>query len=144
MAMHRHSIMVGKCYRDRFGAVYRVMSVSGNGVHCALHGSDARGALVEREHDDSWEDFLSDLESEVECPLPDVNEARPSVRGSTEESPEREYERLNPGGGPPGEQQERNKANPNTTREDGGAGIPGSQNEDVRGREPRGPRGAST
>ena len=60
-------------------------------------------------------------------------------------SPERKYERLNPGGGgSPSQQQERGKPNPNTTRDDGGAAIPGSQNEDVKGRKPRGPRGAST
>ncbi len=60
-------------------------------------------------------------------------------------SSEREYERKNPGaGGPPGQQQERDKPNPAVTRDDGGAAIPGSQNEDVKGREPRGPRGAST
>jgi len=58
--------------------------------------------------------------------------------------PEKEYERLNPGGGPPAQQQERDKANPRTTRDDGGAGIPGSQNEDKKGRRPRGPRGATT
>ncbi len=60
-------------------------------------------------------------------------------------SPEREYERLNPGaGGPPSQQQERDKAHPAATRDDGGAAIPGSQNEDVKGRRPRGSRGAST
>jgi hypothetical protein len=60
-------------------------------------------------------------------------------------TPEREYERLNPGaGGPPGQQQERGKAAPSITRDDGGAGIPGSQNEDVKHHRPRGPRGAST
>ncbi len=59
--------------------------------------------------------------------------------------PEKEYERLNPGaGGPPSQQQERDKPNPEITRDDGGAVIPGSQNEDVKGRKPRGPRGAST
>lgn len=59
--------------------------------------------------------------------------------------PEREHERLNPGaGGPPAQQQERNKPNPATTRDDGGAAIPGSQNEDVKGHRPRGSRGAST
>jgi len=50
--------------------------------------------------------------------------AKPPIPSTTEESPEREYERLNPGGGPPGQQQERGKANPKTTRDDGGAGIP--------------------
>lgn len=58
---------------------------------------------------------------------------------------EKEYECFNPGaGGPPGQQQERDKPNPEVTRDDGGAGIAGSQNEDVKGRKPRGPRGAST
>ena len=60
-------------------------------------------------------------------------------------SPEKEYERLNPGaGGPPAQQQERGKANPRTTRDDGGAAIPGSQNADLKGHKPKGPRGAST
>lgn len=68
--------------------------------------------------------------------------SRPPSSGN---SPEREYERLNPGaGGPPSQQQERDKPNPKTTRDDGGAAIPGSQNQDVKGRKPRGPRGAST
>lgn len=60
-------------------------------------------------------------------------------------SPEKEYQRLNPGaGGPPSQQQERGKRNAYVTRDDGGAGIPGSQNEDVKGHKVRGPRGAST
>jgi len=62
-------------------------------------------------------------------------------------SAEKEYERLNPGaGGPPSQHQERgSKRNPRTTRDDGTAGIAGSQNEDLKGPKPRrGPRGAST
>ena len=62
-------------------------------------------------------------------------------------SPEKEYERLNPGaGGSSASQQgERgSKANPRTTRDDGGAAIPGSQNEDVKGRPQHGPRGGTT
>jgi hypothetical protein len=61
-------------------------------------------------------------------------------------SPEMEYERLNPGGGPAGQQEERaSKKNPKTTRDDGGANVPGSQNEDQKGPKPgRGPKGAST
>jgi len=56
------------------------------------------------------------------------------ARDPTPLAPEKEYERLNPGaGGPPGQQQERDKANPKKTRDDGGAAIPGSQNEDVKG-----------
>lgn len=60
-------------------------------------------------------------------------------------SPEKEYERLNPGGGPPGQQEERGKANPRTTRDDGGADIPGGSNADLKGPKPdRGPKGGST
>lgn len=60
-------------------------------------------------------------------------------------SPEKEYERLNPGGGPPAQQEERAKPHPKTTRDDGGAALPGGSNEDVKGPKPdRGPRGAST
>ena len=60
-------------------------------------------------------------------------------------SPERDYERRNPGaGGPPDQQQDRGTPNPNVTRDDGGAAIPGSQNADLKGHKPRGPRGAST
>lgn len=84
--------------------------------------------------------------NETSKPLPPASP--PSSPGSspTELSPEREYERLNPGaGGPPGQQQERGeKGNPRTTRDDGGAAIPGSQNEDVGGRPQKGPRGGST
>jgi hypothetical protein len=61
-------------------------------------------------------------------------------------SPEMEYERLNPGGGPPGQQEERaSKKNPKTTRDDGGADIPGSQNADLKGAQrDQKPKGGST
>jgi hypothetical protein len=60
-------------------------------------------------------------------------------------SPEKEYERLNPGGGTPGQQEERAKPTPKTTRDDGGAALPGGSNDDLKGPKPaRGPRGAST
>ena len=59
--------------------------------------------------------------------------------------PEKEYQRQNPGaGGPPSQAQERDKENPRTTRDDGGAGKQSSVNEQVKGRPRRGPRGAST
>lgn len=68
MAMQRHSILVGKCYRDRFGATYRIIDFDGNGVQCVLYHTTDQGRLVEREHADTWADFLEDLQSEVECP----------------------------------------------------------------------------
>jgi hypothetical protein len=68
MAMQRHSILVGKCYRDRFGAIYRIVDFDGNGVKCVLYHATGQGGLNEREHSDSWADFLEDLQGEVECP----------------------------------------------------------------------------
>lgn len=49
-------------------------------------------------------------------------------------SPEKEYQRKNPGaGGPPSQAQERGKRNPRVTRDDGGAARPGGANEDLKG-----------
>lgn len=81
----------------------------------------------------------------VDKPLKRTPRSPPRASSASGLSPEREYERRNPGaGGPPSQQQERGKPHPATTRDDGGAAIPGSQNEDVKGRGPREPRGAST
>ena len=68
--MQRHSILAGKCYRDRLGAIYRVVGFDGNGVQCVLYHRTDQGGFVEREHSQSWPDFLEDLQGEVECPLP--------------------------------------------------------------------------
>ena len=68
--MRRHSILTGKCYRDRLGAIYRVVGFDGNGVHCVLYHRTDQGGFAEREHSQSWHDFLEDLQGEVECPLP--------------------------------------------------------------------------
>lgn len=68
MAMTRHSILAGRCYRDTFGAIYRVIAFDGNGVQCVLLHRDERGMLTERDHTESWADFLADLQGEVECP----------------------------------------------------------------------------
>ena len=66
--IERHSILAGKCYRDSFGAIYRVVGFDGNGVRCILYHRNDRGMLVEREHAESWAIFLEDLQGEVECP----------------------------------------------------------------------------
>ena len=68
--MQRHSTLAGKCYRDRLGAIYRVVGFDGNGVQCVLYHRTDQGGFVEREHSQSWPDFLEDLQGEVECPLP--------------------------------------------------------------------------
>ena len=54
--MQRHSILAGKCYRDRLGAIYRVVGFDRNGVLC-VHRTD-QGGFVEREHSESWPNFL--------------------------------------------------------------------------------------
>jgi hypothetical protein len=72
MPMGRASIRLGKCYRDTFGAVYKVEGYDGNEVRYAVYGLTHRGKLTERQHSESWANFLADLESEVECPQPDL------------------------------------------------------------------------
>jgi hypothetical protein len=60
-------------------------------------------------------------------------------------SPEKEYQRRNPGaGGAPAQQQERARAHPRVTRDTGGAGKPSNVNEQLKGRRRRGVRGATT
>src|ERR1044072_7899568 len=67
--MQRHSIIAGKCYRDRLGAIYRVVGFDGNGVLCVLYHRTDHGGFAEREHSERWPDFLEDLQGEVECPI---------------------------------------------------------------------------
>ena len=71
MPMERASILVGKCYRDTFGAVYRVEGYDGNEVRYAVYDFTYRGKLTERQHSEAWANFLAGLEGEVECPRPD-------------------------------------------------------------------------
>jgi hypothetical protein len=66
--MERHSILAGKCYRDSFGAIYRVVGFEGNGVQCILFDRNDKGMLIERQHSEAWSSFLEDLEGEVQCP----------------------------------------------------------------------------
>ena len=70
MPMQRASILVGKCYRDTFGAIYRVVGYDGNEVRCVLYHRTDQGRLVEREHSETWANFLEDLLGEVACPQP--------------------------------------------------------------------------
>jgi hypothetical protein len=71
MPMDRTNIRLGKCYRDTFGAVYKVEAYDGNEVQYAVYDLTYRGKLTERRHSESWANFLADLESEIECPQPD-------------------------------------------------------------------------
>ena len=75
--MQRYSILAGKCYRDRLGAIYRVVGFAGNGVQCVLYHHTDHSGLVEREHFQSWPDFLEDLQEEVECPLSQQSAVHP-------------------------------------------------------------------
>jgi hypothetical protein len=71
MPMERANIRLGKCYRDTFGAVYKVEGYDGNEVRYAVYDLTHRGKLTERQRSESRANFLADLESEVECPQPD-------------------------------------------------------------------------
>jgi hypothetical protein len=71
MPMDRTNICLGRCYRDTFGAVYKVEAYDGNEVRYAVYDLTYRGKLTERQHSESWANFLADLESEIECPQPD-------------------------------------------------------------------------
>jgi hypothetical protein len=68
MPMDRANIHVGRCYRDTFGAVYKVEGYDGNEVRYGVHDLTHPGKLMELQHSQSWAGFLADLESEIECP----------------------------------------------------------------------------
>jgi hypothetical protein len=64
-------------------------------------------------------------------------ERKTMPKDKTPLSPEKDYQRLNPGaGGPPSQAQERARPAPRTTADEGGAAIPGSQNKDLKNRLP--------
>jgi hypothetical protein len=71
MPMDRANIHLGRCYRDTFGAVYKVEGYDGREVRYAVYDLAHPGKLTERQHAQSWADFLADLESEIDCPRPD-------------------------------------------------------------------------
>jgi hypothetical protein len=49
----------------------RVVGYDGNEVRYAVYDLAHPSKLTERQHSQSWADFLADLESEIECPQPD-------------------------------------------------------------------------
>jgi hypothetical protein len=68
MPLDRANIHLGRCYRDTFGAVYKVVRYDGNEVRYVVYDLTHPAKLVELQHSQSWADFLVDLESEIECP----------------------------------------------------------------------------
>jgi hypothetical protein len=58
MPLARANILIGKCYRDSFSAVYRVDGYDGNDVHYVVYDLTNRGKLTERQHSESWADSL--------------------------------------------------------------------------------------
>jgi hypothetical protein len=71
MPMDRANIHVGRCYRDTFGAVYKVEGYDGNEVRYAVYDLKHPGKLTEWQHSQPRADFLADLASEIECPQAD-------------------------------------------------------------------------
>ena len=68
MPLGRANIHLGRCYRDTFGAVYKVVGYDGNEVRYVVYDLTHPAKLVELQHSQSWAGFLADLESEIECP----------------------------------------------------------------------------
>lgn len=68
MPMEQASILVGKCYQDASGAIYRVVSYDGNEVRYVLYCASDQRSQLELEHAETWAVFLDDLQGEVECP----------------------------------------------------------------------------
>jgi hypothetical protein len=72
MPMDRTNIHLGKCYRDTFGAVYKVEGYDGNEVRYAVYDLTHPGKLIELQHSQSWADFLADLEARSNALNPSV------------------------------------------------------------------------
>jgi hypothetical protein len=53
MPMGRTNIHLGKCYRDAFGAVYKVEGYDGNEVRYAVYDLTHPGKLIELQHSQS-------------------------------------------------------------------------------------------
>ena len=68
MPLDRANIHLERCYRDTFGAVYKVVGYDGNEVRYVVYDLTHPAKFVELQHSQSWADFLADLESEIECP----------------------------------------------------------------------------
>ena len=68
MPLDRANIHLERCYRDTFGAVYKVVGYDGNEVRYVVYDLTHPAKLVELQHSQSGADFLADLESEIECP----------------------------------------------------------------------------
>ncbi|MCW5737947.1 MAG: hypothetical protein KIS73_27750 [Enhydrobacter sp.] len=66
--MEKASIMVGKCYRDDDGVVYRVTSHDPRTVQFVAHGRLDAGAASGQQGTEPWETFLEKVQGEVACP----------------------------------------------------------------------------
>lgn len=66
--MEQTSILVGRCYRDRGGVVYRVTSYDGQRVQFVVHPSVNTAGANGRPTSEDWQPFLQKLQGEVACP----------------------------------------------------------------------------
>jgi hypothetical protein len=68
MSMNPNSILVGNCYRDRFGAVFEVKAMEKGYVTFSQYmNTDSGGASVSQQTLPIMK-FVQDLEAQVPCP----------------------------------------------------------------------------
>ena len=68
--MQRHSILAGKCYRDRLGAIYRVVGFDGNGVQCILYHRRTKAASTNESIPRAGPTSLRTFKGRSNVPLP--------------------------------------------------------------------------
>lgn len=68
MAMERHSILAGNCYRDRFGAVFEVKSIEQEQVSFVEYRNIDSGGTSVSQQTVPVAKFIESLEEQVPCP----------------------------------------------------------------------------
>ncbi|MDP1966437.1 MAG: hypothetical protein Q8K93_30070 [Reyranella sp.] len=68
MTMKPSNILVGKCYRDRFGAIYKVTSCDSQHIGFTAYMKAEDGGCAAFQGTEALPLFIRDLEEEVPCP----------------------------------------------------------------------------
>lgn len=68
MTMEPSSILVGRCYRDRFGAIYKVTSYDGLHIGFTAYMKSENGGRTEFASREVLPLFIRDLQEEIRCP----------------------------------------------------------------------------
>ena len=68
--MQRHSILAGKCYRDRLGAIYRVVGFDGNGRNAFYIIARTKAASTNESIPRAGPTFLRTFKGRSNVPFP--------------------------------------------------------------------------